>query len=79
MAATNALPGSSRRWEIDDVRVERELALAPLGFRDSSLAPIASDIGRGFECGNVHLSGKIECVIRYGSPSEARGDGMFIT
>src|SRR5262249_8377539 len=58
----NRLSGSNRRREINDVEIKRELALAPFGFSNPSFAPIACETGRGVECGNVYLSGKIEAV-----------------
>src|SRR5215471_7653382 len=63
MAAANArLPRSLPRWEIDDVEIKWELALARFGFSNPSFAPIACQTGRSLECGDVYLSGKIKGV-----------------
>src|SRR5438132_7114263 len=54
------LPGILSRWKIDDVEVERELAFVTLGFAQRSFSPVPCQIGRGLECRDIYLSGKIE-------------------
>src|SRR5205823_10818882 len=54
------LPGILSRWKIDDVEVERELAFVRLGFAQPSFSPVPCQIGRGLECRDIYLSGKIE-------------------
>jgi len=53
---------SNCRREIDDVEIKRELALARFGLSYPSLAPIACQLGRGLEGGDVYLSGKIKGI-----------------
>src|SRR5207237_8042958 len=54
------LPGILSRRKIDDVEVERELAFVTLGFAQPSFSPVPCEIGRGLECRDIYLSGKIE-------------------
>src|SRR5262252_410705 len=55
------LLGSTLR-EVDDVEIERELALARFRFSNPSSTPIACQSGRGVECRDVYLSSKIKGV-----------------
>ena len=71
MQSRAKLPGILSRWKIDDVEVERELAFVKLGFAQPSFSPVPCEIGRGRECRDIYLSGKIESVDHIGNAVRA--------
>src|SRR5438067_11909826 len=70
-AKPRKLFGILSRRKIDDVEVKRKLAFATLGFAQPSFSPVPCEIGRGLECRDIYLSGKIESVDHVGNALRA--------